>query len=137
MTALPQKVKSPTLFIIEYADGLRAHVLTLNGAVTEWTAAWRYADGTSASTLFWEQDGRPGMHFGHLLAGIETMMWSGKPTWPADRTLLTSGLLDALLISKAEDGRRLATPQLTFSYAVDWRWRQPPPPPPTRPWREP
>jgi hypothetical protein len=136
MTALPQKVKSPTLFIIDYADGLRARVLTLNGAVTEWSAAWRYADGTTASTLFWEQDGRPGMHFGNLLAGIEAMMWSGKPTWPADRTLLTSGLLDALLISQKEGGRRIATPQLAFSYAVDWQWRQPPPPPPTRPWKE-
>ncbi len=132
---LPRRVKAPILFVIDYADGLRAHVLTLNGAVTEWSAAWRTDDGTTDSTLFWEQDGRPGMHFGHLLAGIETMMWHGTPTWPADRTLLTSGTLDALLISRQEGGRRIATPQLTFAYTNHWSWCQPPPPPPTRPWR--
>jgi hypothetical protein len=134
---LPLRVKAPILFVIEYADGMRAHVLTLNGAVTEWSAAWRTDDGTTDSTLFWEQDGRPGMHFGHLLAGIEQMMWRGVPTWPADRTLLTSGTLDALLLSRQAGGRRIATPQLVFAYTNGWSWRQPPPPPPTRPWRGP
>ncbi|NQU11160.1 hypothetical protein HQ590_10245 [bacterium] len=134
---LPEKVKGPVLFIIEYADGLRAHVLTLNYAITEWAAAWRYADGRTDSTLFWEQDGRPAGHFRNLLDGIEQMMHTGQPAWPANRTLLTSGTLDALLISKRDGGKRIATPQLTFSYDVRWQWRQPAPPLPTRPWQEP
>lgn len=133
---LKRLVKRPVLFVIDYADGLRANVFTLNYAVSEWAVAWRYKDGKEmASTLFEEQDGRPATHFTHLVKGIEGMMQTGRPSWPAERTLLTSGTLDALLISKKEGGKHLETPYLTFSYGVDWAWQQPPPPPPTRPWR--
>src|SRR4029078_3534595 len=90
-------VPDPKLFRIEYADGLRAHVLELNGAAGEWSAAWRYAaDGHTDSTLFWTQGGRPGMHFTWLLQSIEAMFRTGKPTWNVERTLLTSGALHAL-----------------------------------------
>ncbi len=46
---------------------------------------------------------------------IEKMMHTGKPVWPVERTLLTSGALDALLISKRDGGRRLDTPWLNVS----------------------
>ena len=36
-------VPKPLLMAVEYADGLRASVLELNGAVGAWTAAWRYS----------------------------------------------------------------------------------------------
>jgi hypothetical protein len=93
---LRQIVREPKLFQIEYADGLRAHLLELNGAAGEWSAAWRYADGGAESTLFWVQEGRPGMHFTWLLHGIEQMMLTGKPSWNVERTLLSSGALHAL-----------------------------------------
>ncbi len=54
------------------------------------------------------------------------MMQSGKPAWPAERTLLTSGTLDALLNSKLKGGATLDTPHLKFSYKSDGNWRQPP-----------
>jgi len=76
------------------------------------------------------------MHFTYLLHGIEQMMLTGNPSWPVERTLMTSGALDELFISRHEAGRRLATPQLQFSYHSNWRWQQPPPPPPGRPWSE-
>lgn len=130
---LRESVKNPVLFVINYRDGTRAHVLTLNGAIAEWASAWRYADGSSESTLFWTQEARPYHHFAHLLAGIEKMIHSGQPTWPVERTLLTSGMLDALLISKKQAGRRLDTPMLDIRYDAKWNWQQPPPPPPGRP----
>lgn len=131
---LRKRVKEPVLFVVDYADGLRANVLTLNGAVGEWAAAWRYAkDRRVASTLFWTQEWRPLMHFTYLVNGIEEMVTTGKPAWPAERTLMTSGALDALLISKKESGKRIATPQLRFKYSTDWEWKEPPPPPPNRP----
>ena len=74
-------------YILEYADGLRANVLELNGAAGEWSAAWRYADGRAESSLFWTQEGRPAMHFTWLLHGIEHMMLTGKPSWNVERTL--------------------------------------------------
>ncbi|MBI2825827.1 MAG: hypothetical protein HYX69_14165 [Planctomycetia bacterium] len=130
---LRERVKNPVLFRIEYADGLTANVLTLNGAVSEWAFAWRAAQGQPKATVFYTQEARPFMHFTYLLKGIEQMMHTGRAAWPAERTLITSGALDALHISKSKQGARVETPYLTFPYAVDWKWREPPPPPPDRP----
>jgi hypothetical protein len=133
---LRQLVKEPKLFRIEYADGLRAHVLELNGAAGEWSAAWRDADGREESSLFWTQEGRPAMHFTWLLRGLEQMILTGQPSWNVERTLLSSGALHALLISQKEDQRRVETPYLMLGYQPSWRWNEPPPPPPMREWRE-
>ncbi len=123
-------VREPVLFVIDYNDGLRANVFTLNGAIVEWAAAWRYETTDRVeSTLFWTQEMRPYHHFNYLLLGVEKMMHTGKPTWPVERTLLTSGALDALLISKREGGRQLNTPWLNVTYQSKWTWKQPPPPP--------
>jgi hypothetical protein len=134
---LREAVASPSLLTLEYADGLRTHLLELNGAVGDWTAAWRYpSDGRIESTHFWTQEARPGMHFTLLLHGIEQMMLTDKPTWNVQRTLLTSGALDALLLSRTEQGRRVETPFLSVKYQPTWRWAEPPPAPPGRPWAE-
>jgi hypothetical protein len=134
---LREIVPDPRLFRVEYADGLRAHLLELNGFAGEWSAAWRYADDSRVeSSLFWTQEGRPGGHFTLLLDGIEQMMLTGHPTLNVERTLLTSGVLHALLISLNEKERAVATPQLMLSYHPAWRWIEPPPPPPMRDWRE-
>jgi sugar lactone lactonase YvrE len=126
-------VPEPVLFVVDYNDGLRGCIFTLNGAVGEWAAAWRYAgDRSIESTLFWTQEARPFAHFNLLLVGIERMMQTGRPTWPVERTLLTSGILDAALRSKRDGGRRLDTPWLDVSYTSDWNWVEPPAPPPGR-----
>ena len=123
--------------IIEYGDGLRAFLLEANDQVGNWTAAWRYEkDRKIESTLFWTQEERPGGHFNVLLHAIEKMMLTGLPPWPVERTLLSSGVLDALLQSQSRGGARVPTPYLRISYQPTWRWRLPPPPPPGRPWNE-
>lgn len=136
--SLEQLVPQPQLFLIEYRDGLKAAVLTLNYVVVEWAAGWRYAatpPGRTAveSTVFWTQEARPFMHFSFLTQGIDRMMTTGQPPWPAERTLLTTGMLDALLQSRGKQGRRIETPELEVRYRSDWNWRMPPPPPPGRP----
>ena len=125
-------MKEPVLFVMDYEDGLRASMLVLDGAAASWTAAWRYADDTEPSvdsTLFWTQESRPYFHFALLLRRIETMMHTGETPWPVERTLMTTGLLDALLISRRDGGEWLDTPQLGFEYQSNWNWQQPPPPP--------
>jgi hypothetical protein len=130
-------VRKPKLMIVEYEDGLRVFLLELNGAIGNWTAAWRYQeDRRIESTRFWTQEARPAAHFTLLLNGIEKMMLSGKPAWPVERTLLTSGALDALLQSHTEGGKLITTPHLRVSYRPTWRWSQPLPPPPGRPWSD-
>ncbi|MGK0185982.1 MAG: glucose/arabinose dehydrogenase/cytochrome c553 [Verrucomicrobiales bacterium] len=136
LDALRKSVGKPLLFTLEYADGWKSHFLELNGAVGEWAAAWRYGnDDRIESSLFWTQEGRPGMHFTWLLNGIEKMILTGEPSWNAERTLMTSGALDALLNSLHDGGERLETPYLEdIRYRSRWRWTEPPPPPPMRPW---
>ena len=133
------EVPAPKLMIVEYEDGLRTFLFELNGAVGDWAVAWRYeADRKVESTRFSGQEARPGAHFTLLLHGIEKMMLTGQPAWPVERTLLTSGTLDALLQSHAQGGKSIATPHLGIRYQPTWRWQQPPPPPPPpgRPWSE-
>ncbi len=135
--SLSEAVKEPILWQVEYADGLRATVLELNGAVGEWTGAWRYRrDRRIESTQFWTQEARPAAHFTLFLHGIEELMQTGRARWNIERTLMTSGLLDALLVSRSKGNVRMETPQLQFAYQPVWRWQEPPPPPPGRPWSE-
>ncbi len=131
-------VKTPVGFFLEYKDGLRATILTLNNAVGEWAVAWR-ADGKPEpqATLFWTQEARPMGHFRFLVEGIEKMFHTGKPTWPVERTLLTTGALDALLTSKQRGGTRIETPQLAIAYQPTFEWKEPPPSPPGRPFDQP
>ena len=67
------------------------------------------------------------------MKGAEKMFHTGQPTWPAERTLMTSALLDALLISKNKNGAVVRTDYLDFKYSTDWDWQQQPAPPRSRP----
>lgn len=129
---LQKRVPNPTVFLIEYRDGFRATILTLNPVNSDWAIAWK-EDEKIRSTLFWTQEARPLGHFTFLLQGIEKMIHTGQPTWPVDRTLLTTGMLDALLTSKLQGGVRLETPHLEIAYRPTFQWQRPPDPPPSRP----
>jgi hypothetical protein len=127
-------VKEPILFMIDYNDGLRTSILTMDGSNVAFAAGWKYADGSTQSTDFWTQESRPFQHFTFLLKGVEQMYHTGQPTWPVERTLLTSGQLDSLLISHKRKGEWIETPHLaTIKYTNSFNWQQPPPPPPDRP----
>lgn len=131
---LEAKVPKPVVFLIDYRDGFRASVFTLNNAVGEWTIAWREEGAAEPrSTLFWTQEARPLGHFTFLVRGIEEMMHTGKASWPVERTLLTSGMMDFLLTSRHQGGVAIETPQLAIRYQPGPAWRDPGPPPESRP----
>lgn len=133
-----QVVSDPKLWHVEYADGLKMNLLELNGYAANWTAAWR-VEGSARidSTQFWTQEGRPAAHFNLLVQGVQELFATGRAPWNVERTVITSGLLDALLTSTMEGQRRIETPYLgAIRYEPTWRWIEPPSPPPMRPWSE-
>jgi hypothetical protein len=121
--------KNPAAFLVEYRDGRRGTVLMLSGYQRDWTFAGRLTGKAEPTVIrFLLQDGRPFGHFTLLAQGIDAMFQSGKPTWPVERTLLTTGILDAVMASRFEKGKRLQTPHLAVAYKPAWDWANPPAP---------
>lgn len=115
------------VFIIEYRDGFKAAVVMPNGWVYEgdggaFTFAARLrGEERIASCAFYLQQPDPFGHFAYQLKAIETMIHTGHAVYPVERTLLTTGILDAVMISRAEKGRRVETPHLDIRYQpTDW-----------------
>jgi hypothetical protein len=107
-----QLCTNPAAFLIEHTDGLHSAVLMLDG----YTAAFGFAGQLRGrpqplATHFWLQEPEFG-HFSYLTHNIESMFLSGKETYPAERTLLTTGILDAVMTSRFEGHRRIETPWL-------------------------
>jgi hypothetical protein len=125
--------KKPSLCVIEYRDGTRGCLFTLDGPVAEWTVAWQDEQDQIASVAFRPQEDRPYSHFAILVNAIEQFMTTGRAPWPVERTLLTSGLIDEFLISKSEGGKRRETRHLDVTYRSDWNWTMPIAPAPARP----
>lgn len=124
--------RKPVLSVIDYRDGLRACLFTLDGAVAEWATAWKDDQGRVTKLAFVMQEDRPYSHFAVLVNGIEQLMYTGRAPWPVERTLLTSGLVDECLRSQADGGKRRETRHLAVTYQSDWNWFQPIQPAPPR-----
>ena len=114
-----QNVKEPAVFLVEYNDGLEAAAFLLTGAVEDFTVAIDVEGRPEpVSTLMYLQNSRPHPHFGCLVMNIEKMFETGVATYPVQRTMLTSGMLDLALESRFQGYKRLETPQLDIDYWV-------------------
>jgi hypothetical protein len=116
--------------LIDYRDGLRAAVLMLNQYAHGFAYAAR-VQGEVQGSAFVLQNGEPFGHFSYLSLNIEEMILSGRPAYPVERTLLTTGILDAVMESRADGHRRVETPHLEIAYRSydELRWRAPGPQP--------
>ena len=112
--------KEPAAFLVEYADGLRVTILMLSGYVEQWGMAWRLKgkDGVAATWLQ-QQRYQPLWSFCHQVDYIERLVETGREPFPLERTLLSTGIIDAAMTSRFEGGRRLETPHLAIAYAPD------------------
>lgn len=113
---LPELVAHPAAYMIEYHDGTRASMLMLDGAVQDFNFAARLHGAAPISTQFFLPPNPNVTYSACLVSKIEQMFLSGRAPYPVERTLLTSGLLEACLNSRLQDHRRLETPHLAVSY---------------------
>lgn len=108
-----QLVKEPAVFIVDYSDGLKAAAFLMTGLVEDFTIAIDLEGQASPlTTLMNLQNNRPHHHFGTLVKNIEEMFETGRPPYPVERTMLTSGILDFGLESRFRGYIKLDTPQL-------------------------
>jgi hypothetical protein len=114
--------KDAGVFLIEYRDGFRAAVAMMNGWAYEGDGgAFTFAgqlkgEDKPVATLFYLQNTDPFGHFSYLVRAIDSMMQTGHAPYPVERTLLTTGILDAVMTSAAEKNRRVETPHLDVRY---------------------
>jgi hypothetical protein len=106
---------NPVAFLIEYASGLRGAVILLDEYVSSFGFAAQRGDEIDACE-FYLQDYPPYGHFTFLVRQIESTMLTGVPPYPVDRTLLTTGILDAAMHSRWKGHALLDTPQLDVAY---------------------
>lgn len=103
------------LFQFEYADGFRGAQFMLPDA--RLTGVGVKLRGQPPQAMAFEERVEPRFpHFAYLVKAIETMIHTGQPPYPVERTLLTGGILDRCLHSLAQGGKKLETPELAIAY---------------------
>jgi hypothetical protein len=109
--------KDATLFQFEYADGLLGNILMLPSFSAGTSIGLKLRGRSEPIGVRFDERTEPRYpHFAWLLKAIERMVYTGRPAYPVERTLLTSGILDRALTSLAEGQKKLATPELAISY---------------------
>lgn len=109
-------------YFIEHTDGLQTTMLMCNGLVRDFTYAGMLGLGDLLSCQ---------MHlpmpmfisttadfFNPLINHIEQMVLTGKVPYPAERTLLTSGMTLFAVDSLHAGEKRLTTPELNIAYTA-------------------
>jgi len=88
-----QWVKEPIAYRFEYADGLKATMLLMNGLVDDFTFAARLkGESAPLATLFHLPPTPNVVYSTALMSKAEDMSLGGRAAYPVERTLLTSGL---------------------------------------------
>jgi hypothetical protein len=115
---LPALVSNPMMYRIEYADGLKTTLLMLSRLVGDFTVALRSKG--AAQPVLSTQMYLPGFaagqtqsdFFNPLARHIEEMFVTGRPPYPVERTLMTTGILASAIESLHQGQKRLETPDL-------------------------
>jgi hypothetical protein len=103
-------------YLIEYRDGLKAAAYMSPRHVREFAFAGRIKGQDEPSACWYELPKPQRDHFSFLVQHVAKMMVTGKPTYPVERTYLTTGMLAYLMDSKADGHKRIETADLNFTY---------------------
>ena len=112
------KVEDPHVFLVEYRDGLKGAALMLgdNGYVSGFSYAQRRNEIVNA--LEYHTDSGPSVAlFSYLGLNVEDFFLARRVPTPLERTYLTTGILEAAMISHGDGGARVETPHLEIAYS--------------------
>jgi hypothetical protein len=114
-------VKDPVAYHYRHIDGLRSTMMLMNGLLADFNfAAAIEGQPRPLSTQMYASRLAEGAtlenYFSPLVHYIEQMMLTRREPYPAERTLLTTGLLTAGIDSLFQGQQRLQTPQLSIRY---------------------
>jgi hypothetical protein len=113
----PRRDELANLFLFEYVDGFRGAQLMLNSVGRTAVALQLRGKAKPLATSFEERTEPRHPHFAYLLKAIETLMHTGRPVYPVERVLLTSGILDKALTLRAQkEVAAASTPELAIAY---------------------
>ncbi len=119
MTVQAMPATPAIAFLVEYRDGTRGTALLLNGHVQDFTFACKVKGEAKPQSCLFHMPPPPGArYFDCLVGNIEKLLETGKPPYPIERTLLTTGALEAAMESNHQRGTRVETPQLEVRYAA-------------------
>ena len=118
---LRRMVRDPVAYRYQHADGLKCTMLLMDGLVRDFNFA-AYVNGArepwSTQMYLPMPDGRTTLanFFSPLVNNVEQMFLTGRPTYPVERTLLTTGLTAAGVESLYRGQTRFDTPHLAIRY---------------------
>ena len=114
-------VQDPIAYQYEHNDGLKSTMILMNGLVQDFNfAAYIGSDNKVLSTQMYlpMPPARTSLanFFSPLVNNIEKMFLTGEPTYPIERTLLTTGLVAAGVDSLHDGATKQETPHLNIAY---------------------
>lgn len=124
---LEQHCKSPIVFYVEHRDGFRTTMMLLNDLVQDFTYAGRLARSGKVMSCQMYLPMPPARttlanFFSPLVNNIERMILENRAPYPAERTLLTSGMViagvESLFRGKEGTGALIETPEMGVVYSA-------------------
>lgn len=118
----PPRPKGPHAIIVRYRDGLQATILKEASSSDRWNFACRLEGSPQpqATAFFNSPWGNRGL-FKALAHAIQHLLLHRREPYPAERTLLTTGAVEATMRSYERDGAAIDTPELEFSWqTTNW-----------------
>ncbi|MFN0172299.1 MAG: hypothetical protein ACKV22_38340 [Bryobacteraceae bacterium] len=117
LESMKRIVKEPIAYRYEHSDGLMSTMVLMNGLVEDFNFAARIRGRKKPLSVQMYLPMPPARttlanFFSPLTNNVEAMFLSGKPTYPVERTLLTTGLTAAGVESLHLGQKRYETPHL-------------------------